>query len=81
MKTVILSAIMISLMIGAPLAYAETVFQSGFKHGVADAKMSGIYCIPRNLTCPDTKSYIHQSGQGFANHTTGFVNGYIKDGV
>jgi hypothetical protein len=57
-------------MIGAQSAYAETAYQSGFKHGVADGKI--------DLTVDRSdRTYIHQPGKGFAFHTTEFVNGYL----
>jgi hypothetical protein len=56
-------------MIGAQSAYAETAFQSGYKHGLADGKL---------VTAGIDRDYIHQQGQGFANHTTAFIDGYIK---
>ncbi|HEY7079698.1 MAG TPA: hypothetical protein VH500_08355 [Nitrososphaeraceae archaeon] len=46
-------------------------YQSGFKHGVADANI--------NTTGSNVDLYyIHQPGKGFADHTTAFVDGYIK---
>jgi hypothetical protein len=59
-------------MIGAQSVYAESAYQSGFKHGVADANHKDPEC-----NCPST-DYIHQPGEGFAHHTTAFVDGYIK---
>ena len=54
-------------MIGAPLAYGETAYQSGFKHGVNDARMT------------DTaQQYILQPGKGFQFHTWEFVKGYVN---
>ena len=46
-------------------------YQSGYNHGVADGKIN---------TTGDTidRYYIHQPGQGFADHTTAFVDGYMK---
>jgi hypothetical protein len=51
-----------------------------YNHGVADAKLSGIYCAAHGLRCSTDvdKTYIHQPGKGFAFHTTEFVNVYIK---
>jgi len=71
MKTVISAIVIVVLMIGMPSVYAETAFQSGYKHGVADAKI-GI------RTAWNGNDYIHQPGKGFAFHTTAFVDGYIK---
>jgi len=56
-------------MISAPAVYAETAYQSGYKHGVADGKLT---------TAGIDTDYIHQPGNGFADHTTAFVDGYIK---
>jgi hypothetical protein len=70
MKTIILSLLIISLMIGAPLAYAETAYQSGFKHGVADAKLDNA-----NMSRLD---YVSQPGNGLDNHTPEFADGYVK---
>ena len=70
MKTVISAIVIVILMIGAPAVYAETAYQSGFKHGVADGKIS-------IRTAGNGNDYIHQPGKGFAFHTTQFVNGYI----
>jgi len=69
------------LMIGAPLVYAETAFQSGYRHGVDDGKLDSIiYCANAAPGCtdPPDKTYIHQPGNGFDHHTTAFVDGYIK---
>jgi len=44
-------------------------YQSGFNHGVADGNLA---------TAGVDADYIHQPGQGFANHSTAFVDGYIK---
>jgi hypothetical protein len=43
-------------------------YQSGFNHGVADA----------NTDPHAGQYYIHKPGKGFADHTTAFVDGYIK---
>ena len=58
-------------MIGAQSAFALTPFESGYRHGISDAKID-----TTNSSIP--LYYIHQPGQGFANHTTAFVDGYIK---
>ena len=57
-------------MIGAPLVYAETPYQSGFKHGVADAKLDNA-----NMSKLD---YVHQPGKALDNHTPQFADGYVK---
>lgn len=46
-------------------------YQSGYNHGIADGKIN---------TTGDTidRYYIHQPGKGFADHTTAFVDGYMK---
>jgi hypothetical protein len=56
-------------MIGAHSVYAETAYQSGFKHGVADAKLD-----ESNSTQQD---YIEQPGNGMDNHTQQFNQGYV----
>jgi hypothetical protein len=73
MKTITLSVVaIVVLMIGGQSAYAETAYQSGYRHGVIDANHKDPEC-----NCPST-DYIHQPGKGFAFHTTAFVDGYIK---
>jgi hypothetical protein len=66
-QIVLVSIAVLVLVLGAQSAYAETAFQSGFNHGVTDGKCA-----------PGCRNYITQSSQGFANHTTAFVDGYIK---
>jgi hypothetical protein len=73
-----LCLIVLVLMIGVPSAYAETAFQSGFKHGVDDANHKDPECAPHTFPCPPSTDYIHQLGNGFDHHTTAFVDGYIK---
>jgi len=51
----LIGAVIVVLMIGAQSAYAETAFQSGFKHGVADGRQSDT-----------TQWYILQPNNGFA---------------
>jgi hypothetical protein len=70
MKLVFSVVAVIILMIGAQSVYAETAYQSGFRHGVADVELG-------KLTEWNGSIYIHQSGKGFADHTTEFVNVYI----
>jgi hypothetical protein len=70
-KIFIIVAITALLMIGAQSAFAISAFESGFRHGVADGKID-----TRNDSID--RYYIHQPGQGFADHTTAFVDGYIK---
>jgi hypothetical protein len=69
MKTIVLSVIVLVLIIGAPLAYAETAFQSGSNHGINDAN-----CTDQSI-CHD---YISEPGHGFSHHTHEFINGYIR---
>jgi hypothetical protein len=66
MEKIILVVAVLVLMIGAPIVYAETAYQSGFKHGVADGRQSDT-----------TKWYILQPNNGFANHTKQFDRGYV----
>jgi len=77
MKLVFSVVAVIILMIGAQSVYSETAYQSGFKHGVADANHKDPECAPHQFPCPPSTDYIHQPGKGFAFHTTEFVNGYI----
>ena len=61
---------MVPLTIDAPSVYAETTYQSGFKHGVADGKLE--------IKIQDSANvYILQPGQGFPNHTDQFIQGYM----
>ena len=47
-------------MIGAQSAYAETAYQSGYRHGVADGKIGSIiYCLTPTSPCPEPTIYIH----------------------
>src|SRR4051794_8608057 len=69
MKTVISAIVIVVLMIGAPAVYAETAYQSGFKHGVADGKLDEANKSQEN--------YIHQPGNGFNDYSDQFNNGYI----
>lgn len=72
----LVSALVLVLMIGAPSVYAETAFQSGYKHGLADGKLIQ-NCKP-GRGCDPPADYIFQPGNGFAHHRTQFVDGYIK---
>jgi len=56
-------------VIGVPSVYAETAYQSGFKHGVADGKCA------QTAGCSDY--YITQPGTGFAFHTRDFIAGFV----
>ena len=68
MKTVILSLIVMSLMIGAPSVYALSDYDSGYKHGLTDGKDD----------CTDSCHwYILQQGKGFAFHSKEFNRGYV----
>jgi len=77
-QIVLVSAIIMVLMIGAPSVYAESPYQSGYRHGVADANHKDPECAPHQFPCPPSTDYIHQPGKGFAFHTTAFVKGYIN---
>jgi hypothetical protein len=61
---IILSVIVVILMIGAPSAYAETAFQSGYNYGCNDAG--------KNIK----DKYINSIGNGPSHHTKEFMNGY-----
>jgi hypothetical protein len=62
------AVVVLVLMIGAPAVFAETPFQSGFEHGVSDAKAS---CTDR------CHWYILEPGKGFQFHTWEFAHGYV----
>lgn len=53
-------------MIGAPMVYAKSAYQSGFRHGISDAKKA--------CSCD---WYILQPGKGFKFHSNEFFGGYI----
>ena len=60
MKIVISAIAIVILMIGAQSAYAETAYQSGYRHGVADGKFGSIiYCLTPTSPCPEPTIYIH----------------------
>ena len=73
-------AIVLSMMICAPTVYAETAYQSGFKHGVADATADNAPdCNDPKVSHPKCKDdYIDQPGKGLFFHSKQFVNGYVK---
>ena len=64
MKTIILSLIVLSLMIGAPSAFAISDYQSGYNHGRNDANK------------PVSQRYINTAKQGPSHHTAEFMRGY-----
>jgi hypothetical protein len=51
-----------------PSAFAISVYQSGFNHGVSDAKCASVGC----------REYIIQPGKGFGFHIRDFINGYVN---
>src|SRR5215467_15549015 len=59
----------LGLTAGAPQVYALSDYQSGFKHGVADAELDNA-----NRSAED---YIHQPGHGMDHHALQFNNGYL----
>jgi hypothetical protein len=66
---IIISVIAIAVLvaaIGAPNAFAISVYESGFQHGVSDGRLTG------------TDWYILQPGKGFQFHTWEFVQGYVN---
>ncbi len=69
MKIVLSAVVVLVIMIGAQSAYAETAYQSGYKHGVSDSN-----CTDQSR-CHD---YIGTPGHGFSHHTAQFINGYIS---
>jgi hypothetical protein len=79
-KTIVLSLIVSVLAVSVPAAYAETAYQSGFRHGVDDVKKSDAYidCIHTQSSCHEATFYVPQPGNGFDHHTTAFVMGYMK---
>ena len=71
MKTIVITTVaVLVLMIGAPSVYAETAYQSGFKHGVADGNCDF------QSRCND--GYLSKPGHGFSHHTAQFINGYMS---
>ena len=64
---IVFSALAVVVMLSAltPSAFAISDYQSGFNHGVSDARQS------------DTQWYILQPGKGFYFHTRDFVRGYL----
>ena len=79
MKIIVLNALaVLVLMMGcftsgktsAQSVYAETAYQSGYKHGVADANLDNA-----NMSKLD---YVSQPGNGLDNHTPEFADGYVK---
>jgi hypothetical protein len=76
---IILSVIIVVLMIGTPSAYAQVIhfehpqadYQSGFKHGVADASDQ---CKDPRVPC---LAYVWKSPNGFINQTDDFIDGYV----
>jgi hypothetical protein len=80
MKAIILTTIAVCLLIccftfgktSAQSVYAETAYQSGFKHGATD----GVVC--RSNGCDPASLYILQPGNGFSNHSQQFIDGYVQ---
>lgn len=70
MKLICLGALIPILILISPVAYALTPYQSGFKHGVSDAKLA-----QQGLGGSDW--YITQPTKGFADHTQEFNSGYV----
>jgi hypothetical protein len=69
-----LGIVVVVLMIGAPSVYAETAYESGFKHGVSDAR------IKPSIHCPGLEHchwYILEIGKSFAFHIPDFNRGYV----
>ena len=70
MKVVLLAATILILVLIAPMAFALTPYQSGYDHGISDAKLA-----QKGLGGSDW--YITQPGKGFAFHTQAFNKGYV----
>jgi hypothetical protein len=70
MKLICLDALIPILILISPVAYASSPYQSGYKHGVSDAKLA-----QQGLGGSDW--YITQPGKGFAFHTDTFNKGYV----
>lgn len=70
MKLICLGALIPILMLISPVAYALSPYQSGYKHGVSDAKLA-----QQGLGGSDW--YITQPGKGFAFHTDASNKGYV----
>lgn len=81
MKTIILSVIVVSLLLGAPNVYAQTGalvskhpqtdYKSGYDHGVADASDD---CKDPRIPCI---AYVWKSPNGFINQTDSWIDGYV----
>jgi len=70
MKTLLIAVAVIVLMIGAQSAFAISAFESGFRHGMTDAKL--------DEANSNQQDYIEQPGNGFVNHTQQFNHGYVQ---
>jgi hypothetical protein len=68
LKLIYLGALIPILVLIAPVAYALTPYQSGFKHGVSDAKIANQ---------GGSNWYILQPGKSSAFHTQAFNKGYV----
>jgi hypothetical protein len=72
-KEIVSIVAMVVLMIGAPSVYAETAYQSGYKHGVTDSN-----CDHQSEPGHGCHEYMDEPGHGFSHHTHEFINGYIR---
>ncbi len=68
MKLIYLGALIPILFLIGPVAYALSPYQSGFKHGVSDAKIANQ---------GSSNWYILQPGKSSAFHTQAFNKGYV----
>jgi hypothetical protein len=68
MKLIYLGALIPILVLIGPVAHALSPYQSGFKHGVSDAKIA---------TQGSSNWYILQPGKSSAFHAQAFNMGYV----
>jgi hypothetical protein len=71
MKMLLGAVVILVLMIGAQSAYAVPAFQSGFNHGVEDARFP-------NGDPIGSGAYINRTGNGLDHHSAAFGEGYIR---
>lgn len=67
MKVLLAAIAVLVLMIGAQSVFAISDYESGYRHGMADANLDSAY--------KSQQDYIHQPGNGMAHHTQQFNDG------
>jgi hypothetical protein len=67
--TIVVAVIGLALIVSIPvIAYALSPYQSGYEHGISDAK---------KLIQGHKDLYILQPGKGWTDHTGQFIQGYV----